>query len=252
VTAAASIRAWRAGPRRIEANRRYFAAIAAASLFCRPSPAAAQLGAALSILNDDRFRGYSLSDGRPVGILDLSYDASDGFYAALSGSLVASRGDGPRPLGLTVNGGYAKRLRSGLTVDVGVTHSNYSTYAEIERARSYTEVYAGLSGKLLSARIYASPDYLRHGSLYGELEGSIPAADKLRLTGHVGLLVPLRRSSYGSSYGRDVDWRIGVVRQFGPFSLQAAWTAVRPSHDVYKSYHYHRRGAVVVGLTYAL
>src|SRR4051794_25476402 len=105
------------------------------------SPAAAQVGTSVSVFSDNRFRGYSLSGGRPVGILDLSYDAPNGFYAALSGSVVATRHDGLRPLGIQLNGGYAKRLSSGLTVDAGVTHSNYFAYSSKGTRKSYTEGY---------------------------------------------------------------------------------------------------------------
>jgi uncharacterized protein (TIGR02001 family) len=212
--------------------------------------AAAQTSAAISVFSDDRFRGYSLSDGRPVGVLDLSFDDPSGLYGALSGSLVASRGDGLRPLGLVANVGYARRLLSGITIDGGITHSEYSAYSDRAAARSYSEIYAGLSGKLLTARAYVSPDYLKHGSVYGEVDGSLPVSANLRLSGHVGLLVPLRRSTCGE-YGRDFDWRIGVARQLGPVSLQAAWTAVRPGHELYR-YRYHHRDAFVIGLTYAL
>jgi uncharacterized protein (TIGR02001 family) len=205
----------------------------------------------VSIVSDNRFRGYSLSDGRPAGILDLSYDDPSGFYGTASASAVASRNHGLQPLGFLLNAGYARRLASGLTVDSGVTHSSYSTYSNRGGNRSYTEVYAGVSGKFVTARIYASPDYLKHGSLYGELSSSLPLGAKLRLDGHAGLLVPLRQSSYQESYGRDFDWRIGVTHQSGPLSVQAAWIAVRPGHDLYR-YRYHHRDALILSLTYAL
>lgn len=211
----------------------------------------AQVGVAASIFTDDRFRGYSLSDGRPVGILDLSYDDQSGLYGAVSGSIVASRDDGLQPLGLILNAGYAKRLFSGITLDSGITHSEYSRYSYRAAARSYTEVYAGLSGKYLAARIYASPDYLHHGTIYGELDGNLNVTARLRLIGHLGLLVPLRESAHEEGYGSDVDWRIGAARQLGPVSIAAAWTAVRPGHDLYRE-HYHRRDALVLSLTYAL
>lgn len=214
------------------------------------SPAAAQLSAAVSFFSDDRFRGYSISDARPVGILDLSYDAPDGFYAAASGSVVASRGDGLQPLEAILNAGYAKRLRSGLTIDGGITHSEFTRYSDRGAERSYSEVYMGLSSQFLTARIYASPDYQMHGSLYGELDGNIPVGE-LRLTGHIGLLVPFSGRGYGESYGRDVDWRLGIARQFGPVSIQAAWTGVRPGHDVYRD-RYHSRSALIFGLTTTL
>jgi uncharacterized protein (TIGR02001 family) len=215
------------------------------------SPAAAQISAAATIVSDDRFRGYSLSDGRPAAILDLGYDDSSGVYGTLSGSLVASRYEGVQPLGLLLNAGYAKRLKTGLTVDTGVTHSRYSRYSNRASETSYTEVYAGISGKFVTGRVYVSPDYLEHGSIYGELNGNIPLGRNLNLDGHAGLLIPLRQSTYDEGYGRDIDWRIGIRRQFGAVSLQAAWTAVRPAHDFYR-YRYHHRDALVLSLTYAL
>jgi uncharacterized protein (TIGR02001 family) len=222
-----------------------------AATFVHSSTAAAQTSAAVSIFSDDRFRGYTLSDGRPVGILDLYYDDRSGLYGTLSGKLVASKHEGVRPLGLILNAGYAKRLPSGLTIDVGVTHSAYSEYSDRAAARSYTEAYAGLSGKLLTARVYASPDYLKGGSLYGEVIATAEIASKLTLSGHAGLLVPLGASGQSCTYRREFDWRIGIARQFGPFMLQAAWTGVSPRQNLYR-YGYHSRNALVVGLTYAL
>lgn len=221
-----------------------------AALAIRPSDAAAQTSAAVSIFSDDRLRGYSLSDGRPVGILDLSYDDPSGLYGTVSGSIVLSRDEGLQPLGLILNAGYAKRLPAGLTIDGGVTHSEYSRYSYRAATRSYTEVYAGLSGRLITGRIYVSPDYLRHGTVYGEINGNLPLTTTLRLSGHVGLLIPLR-SSANDEYGRDVDWRIGIVRQFGPVSVQAAWTAVRPGEELDGHGSKQHRNALVLGLTYA-
>jgi uncharacterized protein (TIGR02001 family) len=156
-----------------------------------------------------------------------------------------------RRLGLVLDAGYAKRLNSGLTIDAGVSHSVYSKYSDRGAARSYTEGYVGLSGKWLTGRFYASPDYLKGGTLYGELIATVPIADNLRVTGHGGLLIPLGSSQGAYSYRREFDWRIGVTRQFGPLSLQAAWTGVRPAQNLYR-YGYHSHNALVLGLTYAL
>jgi len=215
------------------------------------SPGTAQTSAAASIFSDDRFRGYTLSDGRPVGILDLYYDDPSGFYGTLSGKLVANDHEGLQPLGLILNAGYAKRLSSGLTIDAGVTHSDYSEYSDRAAARSYTEAYAGLSNKFLTARIYASPDYLKGGTIYGELNAKAEIAPMLSLSGHAGLLVPLGGGGPGYTYRRELDWRIGIARQFGSVTLQAAWTGVSPGQNLYR-YGYHRREALVFGVTYAL
>jgi len=215
------------------------------------SPAAAQTSAAVSVFSDDRYRGYTVSESRPVGIVDVYYDDPSGFYGTLSGKLVASEHEGVRPLGLILNAGYAKRLSSGITIDARVIRSVYSEYSDRAAARSYSEAYVGLSGKFLTARIYASPDYLKNGTVYGELNARAEIAPKLSLSGHAGLLVPLGGSEHGYSYRREFDWRIGVARQFGPMTLQAAWTGVRPGQNLYR-YGYHNRGALVIGLTYAL
>lgn len=215
--------------------------------------ALAQAGGSVSILNDYRFRGFSLSDGRPVGILDLSYDAPNGLYAAASGSLVLARGDGLQPLGMELNAGYAKRLASGLTIDLGATHSAYSEYSSRGSAYSYTEFYAGLGGKLVSARISVSPDYLKHGAwtTYGELNGSAPVASNLRLTGHLGMLVPLGYQTSSTHYRREFDWRIGLQDDLGRLSIHADWAGGRPGDDRYSAAR-HDRSGLVLGLTYAL
>jgi uncharacterized protein (TIGR02001 family) len=216
------------------------------------SPAAAQVGTSISVFSDDRFRGYSLSGGHPVGILDLSYDAPNGFYAALSGSVVAT--GALQPLGLQLNGGYAKRLSSGLTVDVGVVHSNYSRYSSRNASKSYTEVYAGLAGKILSSRISLSSDYLKPGAwtLYGEVDANVPAGKKLRVTGHLGFLAPLDRRGYsGDTLRPELDWRLGLARDVGPVSLSVAWTGISRNRDLYQERSYGRR-ALIVGITWAL
>jgi uncharacterized protein (TIGR02001 family) len=215
------------------------------------SAAPAQIGAALSIFTDDRFRGYSLSDGRPIGELDLSYDDPSGLYGSVSGSVVATRHDGLQPLGLQLNGGYAKPLTPSLTADLGVIHSHYSHYTSRGASWSYTEVYAGLSGKYLSGRVYLSPDYLRQGlwTAYGEINANVPAGKVLRFTGHVGLLIPFEREVDYYPYRSEFDWRLGVARDFGPITASASWTGLNRGRDLYQE-RSHRRNALVLGLTY--
>ena len=226
-------------------------AACALSLACLGGPPAkAQVSAAVSLFNDLRLRGYSISDGRPVGILDLSYDAPSGLYGALSGSVVASGGEGLKPLGLIVNGGYATQVSPRMSLDVGVTHSSYSKYSDRAAALSYTEFYAGVSGKLVSARLNISPDYVKGGSAYGEVNGNWPLGKSLSATAHAGLVVPFRKAYPADRYSDDVDWRLGIARLVGPVSIQAAWSAVRPGKRSYRD-RGHKRDALIVGLTYS-
>lgn len=198
-------------------------------------------------------RGYSLSDDRPVAILDLTYDAPNGVYGAVSGTLVTSRHDGIQPLGVEVDAGFAKRLNAGLTLDIGATHSSYSHYSSRGTSSSYSEAYIGLGAKFLSARLSISPDYLQSHSwsAYGELNGSVAIASKLRLNGHIGLVVPFTSYGYDQSHHREVDWRIGAAKDVGRLTLSAAWTGVARGAGM-AQHRVRKSRALVAGLTYAL
>ena len=216
------------------------------------SPAAAEVGASAAVFSEASFRGYSLSQGRPVGLLNLSYDHAKGAYAAASGSLVLGTDDGIEPLSLQLNAGYAKRLPSDLVLDLGITHSSYSSYSS-RGSNSYTEIYAGVSRKALSARISYAPHYFAPGyrTLYGEADVNVSPMMKLNLNAHIGLLVPV---DYPEEVGKpraQRDWRIGVSRQTGRLSLHAFLTGGGPGRDYYRE-RYHNRRRLVFGLSYPL
>jgi uncharacterized protein (TIGR02001 family) len=211
------------------------------------APASAEVGATASIFSEARHRGVSLSAGHPVGEIALSYDDPEGFYGSLAGTVVVSSEYGLRPLGLLESIGYAKRLRNGPTIDVGVLNANYSRYTGYDRSSGYSELYAGLVGKVFSSHIYLSPNYFRSHSwtAYGEVEAGIQPTRKVRLTAHVGSLVPL-----GSAYSSRVqyDWQIGATREIGPLSLHLAFSDGGPGRDFYGE-RLHRRRALVAGAT---
>ncbi|MEP6982278.1 MAG: TorF family putative porin [Sphingomicrobium sp.] len=218
-----------------------------------PTPAEAQVGAVVSIFSDDRFRGISLSDGRPVGILDLSYDAPGGLYGAVSSSVVDTRGEGLKALGLVLNGGYATHFRSGLSADVGIVHSRYSHYSGVASGRAYTEVYAGLAGKLVGARLSISPNFLGapRWTLHGEINGHIDLSTRLLLDGEIGFLVPLGSGGYQGGSRPRLDARVGIARQLGPVTLHATVTSHSGDADIYAG-RGHGRTAVIVGISTVL
>jgi uncharacterized protein (TIGR02001 family) len=251
VTAPAGARASRR--RRWAGNRGCVTSILAVIwLAAAASPGHARAGAVVSIYSDERFRGYSLSDGRPVGILDLSYDDPHGLYGALSGSLVASR-EGPRPLSATINAGYARRLGSRLTGDVGVIHSRYSHYSGLASGRSYTEVYAGLSGKQVGARLSVSPNYVGTAgwTMHGEINGHFDLTPTLRADGALGALLPVGGGAYRGSSRLQWDARVGLSQRIGPISLHAALTTRGKGPSIYADGR-HRRAALVIGISTAL
>jgi hypothetical protein len=229
------------------------AILIAACFGAASTPAAAQVGVVASAYTDLRFRGYSLSDGRPVGILDVSYDARNGIYAAASGSIVATRHEGLKGLGLALNGGYATRLRPDLTLDLGVIHSRYSHYSGVAFGRSYSEVYAGLAGKLVGTRFSISPNYIgpARWTLHGEINGHVDVTHKLRLDASLGALVPLGNGAYQGGARAQWDARLALVQRLGPVALHGAVTARGKAPDIYTGPG-HGRTAVVLGISTAL
>lgn len=213
------------------------------------TPGAAEVGATISVFSDSRFRGYSLSAGHPVAVGDLSFDDESGLYGAVSGTAVLALEDVVRPLGLQLNGGYAKRLSRDFTVDVGATHSSYTRYSSTGSGNSYTEVYAGLGHEYVSARLAFSPHYFerRARALYGEFNANVSPMHKLHLEAHAGLLARLnyrgaddRRTQY--------DWRLGVAHDLGRVSLHAIMTGGGPGRDYYHN-HWHSRNALIIGVS---
>jgi uncharacterized protein (TIGR02001 family) len=252
--AAVSARAGRSRPGARGRFTRVLRFAAAAACIAGASPAAAEIGSALSLFSQADLRGYSVSNGHPVAVLDFSYDDSSGLYGALSGTAVASSSDLLRPLSLALNGGYARKISSAFTLDLGVTGSLYSHYSKSAQGRSYAEVYAGLSGKRLSSRISFSPHYFLTGkpTLYGELNGNLGVTYGLRFEAHVGMLVPLNGGS--AVYRRQSDWRLGVARELGRVTVQAAWVGRTRAPQPFGPILSGRRGAnaLIAGVSVGL
>lgn len=227
-------------------------AIALLFACCSASPAAAQIGATASIFSDARFRGYSLSEGRPVASLDFSYDDPSGAYFGSSATGVLRRGGDPALLDVQADAGYAKQLRSGTTLDFGVTHSSYLNYSHRDRGKSYTEVYAGISRGILSSRISFSPRYFEadRWTTYAEVNANVSPARKWTLTAHAGALLTLH-SAPPESYDPDFDWSLAVTRELGRLSLHAVWSAGAPGHDRYRGTA-HSRSSALLGASWAL
>jgi uncharacterized protein (TIGR02001 family) len=216
------------------------------------APASAEIGATISVFSDDRFRGYSLSQGQPVGTFDFAYDDASGFYAEAAATGVVSEGN-PSVLGAQLNGGYAKRFKSGTTLDFGMIYSTYSHYSHGGARKSYAELYAGIGRGAFSSRIFVSPHYSEAGlwTAYGEINGHISPARKWSFDAHAGMLLPLRNPDHNERYRPAFDARLGVSRELGPLSLHASWVLGEHGREYYGD---RARGgsAFVLGATWAL
>jgi uncharacterized protein (TIGR02001 family) len=220
-------------------------------LLAHPTQAIAAAGASISVLNEDVFRGRSLSEGRPVAVGELSYDDLSGFYIGGSITSVATRHSGAQLLGVQGYAGYARRIGSGPTLDVGITNARYTHYYSGSAGVDYTEFYAGIIIDHISSHIRYSPNYFGTGqaTLYGDLDGVLRPKDKWRLNAHVGLLVQAGGQSLPHSARRRYDWRIGASRDIGRLSLQLGWAGSGPGRDYYAGSP-HGRSSFLFGATY--
>lgn len=246
-----TVAAQQAGLRLRRDTARPFIPILAGVLLGISTASEAQVGVVASVYSDYRFRGVSLSGGRPVGMIDLSYDLPSGFYAALSGRTVATKNEGLQFLGFSANGGYAYRLEPGVSADFGILHSRYSHYSGLSASRSYSEVYAGVTGKHIGARISVSPNYFGSArwAAYGEVVGHFDLSRRTTVDGAVGVLARLD-GSYGLGRQPQFDTRIGIGQRVGPLTLHAAVVTGNRSYR----YSARRNGptAIVLGVSAAL
>lgn len=213
-------------------------------------PAAAEVRATGVIASDDRFRGHSVSEGRPVASLDLAYDASNGAYAGVTTTGYARPRGGPDLLAVQGYAGYVARLAAGPAIDVGVTHASYPGDSAGHNTGRYSEVYAGLVTRRFATHLHYSPDYFAAGraTLYGEIDSSVSPAPNWRISGHAGVL-NVMRGPLGPGWRRlQYDWRIGVARALGGFDVQLAWAGAGPDPDYYGG-RAHGRSGLVASLT---
>jgi len=208
------------------------------------APAWAQGSGSAAWLSDDRYHGASLSDGAPTAQLTLAWDGAGGWYAGSQFTRVrfayrASDGrDASAELEAAPYLGYVRALGPRLRVEAG---AQYTWFSHTSRY-AYPELYAGLSGDRLHARLAWIHDYfgMPADAWYAELNGDRPLRGPWRALAHVGLLRQgtLRQGtlqpgrlqlSAASAYGVETqrwryDFAAGLGVAWAGFDLQATWT----------------------------
>jgi uncharacterized protein (TIGR02001 family) len=193
--------------------------------------ALAQVSVVASVVSDYRVRGVSLSDSGAAEQLSIAYDHPQGWYAGLfaSSATLRTAGDTEELMGYA---GFARLLAPGLSWEAGISKSAFRSAALYD----YVETFIGLAGENLGGRLSYAPDYFGRGShtMYGELNGNLPLAEHLRLTGHLGLqhAHPVSWLATPTPSWR-ADMRIGLALDAGAWKLQAAWLATQKKHPLY-------------------
>jgi uncharacterized protein (TIGR02001 family) len=222
---------------------------AALTLALASGTALAQASGSVALLSDYRFRGISLSYGKPAAQITGAYDDPRGWYAggALSAVLARCFQDcgGVQTI---VYGGYAARQATGLSWDVG---ADYLLSAATHDYR-FGEVYAGLSYRDTSGRVYYAPDYFGQSvsAVYAEVNQAIPIGDNFRLLAHAGLL-HTGNGPYGVPSTTRADVLLGGALDVQSFELQLTWQHAAAQASPYATYAYEHRNRWVVAVSRA-
>jgi hypothetical protein len=248
--------------------------VAAACLsLAGPGLSSAQLAGSATFETDYRVQGYDLTNGRPDGRFNITYDSASGIYGAASAIIGEIPGGSVRPEGYLGYLGFAKRMNSGVNWDVGLSDAQLAVYVPMTQLApgatvysqtatpqisihrynlDYAEVYGGVSTEHLSAHLYISPDYLGQDLriAYLDLNGAITPVEHLRLFGHFGALAPLGGESEipGAHKGR-VDVSGGAAWEALWGELKLTLSATTPTLRYPPGYVPHGE-AVGVSLTH--
>lgn len=200
-------------------------AIAGAAIAATPAMAQEESDSELTVsgnvalVTDYRFRGVSLSDGKPAiqGGIDLAH--SSGFYV---GTWASSLEDSPTygSMELDVYGGWSGEVTPGLTVDVGLLYYAYPSKDNGAGPSDYFEPYASIATQFgpvgATVGIAYAWDQDSLGSednlyLYTDLEVGIPSTP-ISLSGHIGYTDGALAPEYlaGGTDKSGIDWSIGA------------------------------------------
>jgi uncharacterized protein (TIGR02001 family) len=203
-----------------------------ASLLALDAPdAQAQLSGSAGLLSNYLYRGVTLSDDKPAARLALNYDGAEGWFAGgqvVTGQLAVET---HRSAQWTGYAGYAQRLPSGMAWEAGVTSYTFSHTP----GWNYREVFVGLAGETLSARLHYSPDYMGMGerSLYAEVNGGWTLAPRLQAFWHAGSY-----HSFDNAQFSRHEARIGLATGYQGWQAQVSLDLTRvrgssSSTDIY-------------------
>jgi uncharacterized protein (TIGR02001 family) len=210
----------------------------------------AQVSGSVSVVSDDRFRGVSLTQGKPAAQLDASYDDPSGVYAGAFASNVKFYEAESWQLQLVGYAGYAYRLARGWSIDGGASYSTFSGDSDYR----YLELNTGVTSDALSARLYYSPNYFGGGvhTLYAELNGSYRLSDRFKLIGHAGLLKAYSGATdqVGGTNPHS-DLLAGVEYRIRSWSLQVSRVFPDGSNLIYPVSSDHTNGVLTARLSLA-
>jgi uncharacterized protein (TIGR02001 family) len=190
-------------------------------------PACAQATGSISVLSDYRYRGVSLSEGRPALQAQLGRDFGRGGYAGMQASTVRLEAQAGDDLQLQPYAGLVRRLGRGWHWEAGAQYTAFVRSGEYD----YPEAFAGIGTEHAGVRLFYSNRYFgQWPAWYAAFDGNRALSPRWRLLGHVGVL-----RSMGGDIEYRRDWTAGLGLGVGVYELQLAWSGVdEDAHPAYR------------------
>jgi len=210
--------------------------------------AQAQLSVSVAAESDHRFRGVSLSDGRPDLRLSVGLDDASGVYGGAMAVSPVRFGPDSRATELLGYVGYVARFGPAFSVEAGVASAAFVG----DTRYNYSEAYVGIAGERWSARVYYAPSYFGFAqrTVYAEIDASRPLSERWRVDAHVGALSGLGAIASDAARSRHrVDARIGLgCALTASIDAQLAWVGASGAGP-YVAYSDARRNTLVLSLS---
>ena len=214
------------------------------------TPLKAQASATVTVQNDDRFRGRSVSRGEPVAILSLSYDMESGVY--VGGSAAATtNGPGVGLLRGSAHVGYATFIGPNVSIDGGAVFNAYSDRYSGGGSQDFAEVFAGISAGDFAFYAWYSPSYLDQNleTLYLETNAVKDLGDGFRANARFGLLTRLSGDATFSGASTRYDTQIGLTKDFKALSLSVTAGTAGSGRGQYFDGPWQGRSSIVVAVS---
>ncbi len=180
--------------------------------------ARADVSSTITLSSDYDFRGITQTARDPAVSASLDWTDESGFYLGTWASNVDFGLESD--IEVDALGGYRGKINDDTGYDIGAVY--YSFWPDDDDV-NFAELYAGLSYKAVSAKLWYSPDFsnLGESAYYIEANATIPLPSDFALTVHAGY-------SDGDYWdvvndGGYTDYSIGVTKSIGKFALALKW-----------------------------
>ena len=214
--------------RKLRANKlvRLFSLCIFIFIIFAPIRAGAEISSELEIKSDDRFRGRSLSAGKPVVNVDISIDTASGIYSGGSATFILASQNRAGFQGVDAYIGFAAHIDENVTVDIGVTGYIFTERYSGNADDHYAEVYIGLSVDHFAAYVHYTPNYFDKNIpvLYADLNYTRSIGSEFSIKAHAGFLAQTSgRARLGNKSTR-YDTRLAVSRPIWGLDAEIAFT----------------------------